>query len=931
MKRILVVLLLLVSPTVAQKKQVPLPSSKVLLTPAPGSPQRLDSLPTTAVLSPDGRYLAILNGGFGTIEGNYRQGISVLDLESNKVTFFPDDRLGKSARQTYFLGLAFSPDGKHLYASFGSTTDPLAKRPSSTGNGIAMYRFEPGPAHADLAPLGIAQGPQLTPERFVPIAPLPLPTGKQRARALKAAPPNTLIPFPAGIAVVPRAKGEQLLVADNLSDDVLLLSLRDGKILRRFDLSTSQWIPASYPYAVVVSRDGRRAWCSLWNASRVAELDLTNGSVKSMVALNPPQKPTDTGSHPNALLLSPDEKYLYVALANTDEVAVVPTSGEGAPFYLSTRLPEQRLLGGTPNALAQTADGKRLFVANADSDSVAVLTPTASRPLGFIPTEWYPTALAVKGKDLFVISGKSQGTGPNSATIQEPGRTHPYIAALLHGSIARVKIGGAEKNLAALTRETEQSNLMNGRAGTLPFQLGRNPIKHVLYIIKENRTYDQLFGDLPVGDNDKSLVMYGADVTPNHHKLALQFGVYDNFYDSGEVSGDGHVWSNAAITSDFNEKIWQIAYRGQERGYDFEGRVLDETPLEQGISDINEPGSGYLWADAARHNLTYRNYGEFAPTTWCKDLGLSMPGASGPASSGPVSTESAVNTCPRKEIKKGEPLPEMFGGGPSPWPWTVPLPAYNSATKPELRGHFNPDFPWFNLDYPDQFRADIFLKEFDGWVRERQQGRDPMPNLMTMSLSDDHTGGTRPGFAKPAASVADNDLALGRIVDAISHSPYWDDTSIFVLEDDAQNGADHVDAHRSLALVISKYAPASLLDHHFYTTVNMVATMEAILGLPAMNNNDAHAALMAPAFSGPGTQPAFTADYANRDNGFIYEVNPPKAPGGKTSMKMNFSVPDAVDSAVLNRILWRDAKGKTPMPKPRHSVIPERAGGDGDD
>jgi DNA-binding beta-propeller fold protein YncE len=904
MKRTLIVLLLLVSPAVAQKKEISLPTSKVLLAPAPGSPQRLDSLPTTAVLSPDHRYLVILNGGFGTIEGKYRQGISVLDLETSKVGFFPDDRLGKSARQTYFLGLAFSADGTELYASVGSLTDPLAKRPGSTGNGIAVYRFESG---------------QVSAGRFVPIPPQPLAAGKRRAKGMNAAPPNTLAPFPAGLAVVP-GHGNQLLVADNLSDDVLLLDIGNGKILRRFDLSTSDWIPASYPYAVEVSRDGRRAWCSLWNASRVAELDLTTGMVSRSVSLHPPQKTTDPGSHPNAMLLSPDEKYLYVALANTDEIAVVPTAGGAEPFFLSTRLEGQRLFGGTPNALAQTRDGKRLFVANADSDTVAVLSPTAAKPLGFIPTDRYPTALAVSGKDLLIVSGKAQGTGPNSAFTNEPGREHPYIAALLHGSVARVRIPDAEKKLAALTREAEQSNLMNGRSATLPFLSGRNPIKHVLYIIKENRTYDQVFGDLPVGDNDKSLVMYGAGVTPNHHKLALQFGVYDNFYDSGEVSGDGHVWSNAAITSDFTEKIWQIAYRGKEREYDFEGRVLSETPLEQGIGDINEPGSGYLWANAARHNLTYRNYGEFVPTTWCKDLGLS----SGPGASGPTSTETTVNTCPRKVINPGEPLPEMFGGGPSPWPWPVPLPAFNSPTKPELRGHFNPDFPWFNLDYPDQFRADIFLKEFAGWVRERQSGRDPMPNFITMSLSDDHTGGTRPGFARPAASVADNDLALGRIVDTISHSPYWDDTAIFVLEDDAQNGADHVDAHRSLALVISKYAPSSLLDHHFYTTVNMVATMEAVLNLPPMNNNDAQAALMAPAFSGEGTQSPFTADYSNRETRFIYAVNPPKAQGGKTSMKMNFSRPDAVDTSVLNRILWRDAKGNTPMPRPRHTVIPER-------
>jgi len=258
------------------------------------------------------------------------------------------------------------------------------------------------------------------------------------------------------------------------------------------------------------------------------------------------------------------------------------------------------------------------------------------------------------------------------------------------------------------------------------------------------------------------------------------------------------------------------------------------------------------------------------------------------------------------------------------------------ATKSALRDHFDPLYPDFNTMYPDQLRADEFLNEFEDFVRARKEGKGTeLPQFILLYLPDDHTHGTAPGTPRPAASVADNDLALGRVVEAVSHSPYWDDTAIFVIEDDAQDGADHVDAHRSIALVISKYSPGStehpFVDSRFYTTVNMVHTMEAILGLPPMNQNDAYAPVMAPLFSGPGAQPPFTADWRNRDNGLIYQMNPGKAPGGAQSAKMDFSRPDAVNTALLNRILWRDIKGNAPMPAPRHTIFPAKTRDDDDD
>jgi len=927
------VFLLAAAPALAQNQErVNLPSSKVVFAPVPGSPQTgVGSLPEAVALSPDGRYLAILDAGYGQYEHQQQQGIGVLDLAANKVVFYPDARFGNKARQSYFLGLTFSADGNYLYASVGSITDPLAKLPGSTGNGIAVYRFDSG---------------RITPHRFIFISPQPLAAGKRRALVMKMAPAGTAVPFPAGLALVNGHGKPEILVADNLSDDVLQLDLATGKILRRFDLSTTREVPSAYPYVVTANRAGTRAWVSLWNASRVAELDLAQGRVARWIWLREPEAAARSGSHPNALLLSPDEKSLFVALANSDEIGVIDTAGGNVTGYLSTRLPGQEFPGAIPKALAQTPDGKRLFAANAGSDAVAVfdLASATDRAAGFIPTEWYPTALAVAGDDLVITSGKSLGTGPNSTATDEPRNSNrQYIAALLHGSIARVSISAAEKNLRELTRDAEESNLMNGRSNSIVFQDGSHcdagpgsrdtcRIHHVIYIIKENRTFDQVFGDLGAGDGDPSLTMYGEAITPNQHKLARQFGVLDNFYDSGEVSGEGHVWSTAAITSDYTELIWPIAYRGgRERTYDFEGRVNGEYPVEQGIPDVNEPGGGYLWTNIARHGLTYRHYGEYVSTSWCDKGGEgAAPGEAGTPLPPPGRCESPA-------ILKGEPLPANLGdppGGPSPYPWPVPRIAFNTATKPELRDHFDELYADFRMEYPDQLRADEFLREFRPFVERRRQGEDALPNMILLRLPNDHTIGTRPGLPRPTASVADNDLAVGRVVEAVSHSPYWDDTAIFVLEDDAQNGADHVDAHRSLALVISKYSPtgpAPFLDRRFYTTVNVIRTMEVLLGLPPMNNNDAHAAVMASLFSGTGTQPPFTADYRNRDNGLLYQVNPPTAPGAAASMKMDFSHADAADATALNRILWRDAKGVVPMPAPRHTVLPQHTGTTKDD
>ncbi len=903
----------------ARAQAINLPSSKQILPPVPGTPQKLNSLPMQMATSPDGRYVAIVNAGYGTPESDYAESIAVLDQTTGKVTDFPEHRAGQSSKQTLYSGLAFSLDGKHLYASLDSISDPLGNGSDHTGNAVAVYRFSSG---------------EVTPERLLPVPLQPLAAGRVQNQLEKPIPAGMAIPLPTGIAVLRGADGaEQLLVADEFSDDVLLMDASSGATLKRFDLGKGTVTPSTYPIAVTVSRDGRRAFVALWNGSAVAELDLRSGRVLDTLLLQPAQSPTSPGSHPTAMVSSADGARLYVALANRDSVAVIDLRRSHLRLLgtLDTRLPGQQYFGAIPSALALSPDGRDLYVANSGSDAVAVFRTaqplhgeTPVHAAGFIPTEWFPTAVSVLNGKLLVATAKGTGTGPNAApqrvsahpspgSDKRAGKPHSYVATLLYGSLASIDIAAAQADLQQLSAAVLQSNRITAAQQHLQFASGANPIRHVIYIIKENRTYDQILGDLPAGDGDPSLTMYGASITPNQHKLALQFGVLDNFYDSGEVSGDGHVWSTAAITSDYTEKNWQQAYRGAERMYDYEGVVEQGYPLEEGIPDVNEPGSGYLWTNLAKHGKSLYHFGEYVSTKFCDDSG-EAPKDKSPLLGTP---EVARQRCERGAIQPGEDIPANYGGGRSPYPWRIPLIARNTATKPELTGNFDPAYPDFNLKFPDQLRFEEFALHLQAWKTDRAAGYDTMPAFLMLRFANDHTAGTTPGSPTPRASIADNDLAVGRAVEAISHSAFWDDTAFFILEDDAQDGADHVDAHRSLALVVSKYSPRAakpVVDHTFYTTVSVVRTMEDLLGVPPMNNNDAFAPMIAPLFTGTGDQPAFAADYSNRDNKLIYQANGPRNPGAKQSSKMDFTHEDRADSRKLNLVLWRDAMGNAPVP-----------------
>ena len=913
----------------AAAQGIDLPTSKQLLEPVPGNPQRLNSLPMALAVSPDGRWIVSLNAGYGTFESKYEQSLAVMDTRSGTVRDFPDERTVNRAAQTFFSGLAFSADGTKVYASMASSSDPTGTKDGDTGNGVVVYGFANGALKA--------QG-------FLKLPLVKLASGRHTDLP-KAGENGTLaIPYPAAIAIVPGT--QKLLIAEDLSDSVAELDAATGKVERVFDVSASDAVPSTYPIAIAVTKDGRRGFVALWNASEVVELDLAAGKVARHVALLKPTAAIAPGTHPYALLLDEKTEMLYVALANRDAVAAVAIGKSAAPElavrgYFDTRLPGQSYFGAEPDALAMSADGSRLYVADMASDAVAVLDPHKLRsmekakgmvePLGFVPTELMPMALAASGGKLYVATDKGKGTGPNNFPQRvvpgtKGGRegSFTYSPTLLYGSLAVLDEAAIDSGLAASTEAVLESNRMKAAEEKLPFADGKSPIKHVIYIIKENRTYDQVFGDLskdgtPVANGDASLTMYGASVTPNQHKLVLQFGVLDNFYDSAEVSGDGHVWSNAAIGTDYLEDTWQANYRGANRTYDYEGMVADGYPLLQHIPDVEEPQSSYIWTDMVAHGRSVYHFAEYISSTFCTGKDDPFPAANTlDPKLGAMSGESSP--CAQPFIQPGQELPAAWGGGKNLWAWPIPRLAKNVATKPELVGHFAEESPDFNLRVPDQIRVNVFLRHLKQWEKDRVAGNDTMPNFIELRLPNDHTAGTTPGGPTPKSLVADNDLAIGRAVEAISHSPYWDDTAFFILEDDAQNGADHVDAHRSLGIVISKYAPhakageAAVVDSRFYSTVSFVRTMEALLGVPPMNNNDAFASMPGDLFSGPGDQAAFSADVSSRENGLIYTANKKSAPGAAESMKMDFRHADRADSDKLNLILWQDAMGTQPPP-----------------
>jgi YVTN family beta-propeller protein len=623
--------------------------------------------------------------------------------------------------------------------------------------------------------------------------------------------------YPAGLALSP--DGRFLYIAENVADDIAVLDIASQRVIQR--LPTEH-----YPYGIAVSADGR-VYVSAWGGESVA---MFRGGSDGRLS---PLGRIVVGRHPSAILLSRDGQRLYVALASRDRVAVVETASLKRHF-LDDPPPGGVREGSTPNALALSPDESPLFVAEADNNAIAVFAE--NKLIGRIPTDWYPAAIIAQRNRLLILSAKGGGTRPNPTgptperPLRDPRTT--YTLSMIDGTIRVVDFSKGQ--LPAWSKRVAKANHWTA---AVPHRMPA--FKHVIYIIKENRTYDQVLGDLKDGDGDPSLLFFGRDISPNHHALAERFGIFDRFFTNAEVSSQGHVWSTAAYVTDYTEKIVPTAYDNKRADVD-EG-------------EVDEPAEGYLWNRALEKGISLRNYGEF------------------------------VNA----ETKK--------------------------ASKAELAPDTSRTYPSYDMKIPDQKRADAWIDEFNEYVRTRT-----LPALEIMHLPNDHTAGGRAGLCTPRACMADNDLALGRIVAALSNSPYWRDTIMFVLEDDAQDGADHVDSHRSVLLVISAYNGAGV-RHRFLNTTDVVATIERILKLTPMSQFDKYGRPLDDIFN---DKPDLTPYAAITPAVSLDEKNPEKSPAATKSSSIDLSAPDRVNDAEFNQILWEMLKGPAPMPARPHAPIP---------
>jgi YVTN family beta-propeller protein len=663
-------------------------------------------------------------------------------------------------------------------------------------------------------------------------------------------PPVTGQGFAGGLSITPN--GKTLFVTRVFSQDLSSIDVASGQVLKTIKL------PAE-PYTSLVSNDGKSLFVSIWGDAGVQTY-----STQSLEFLDA----FETDEHPSALLLSADGRRLFVTCGSGSSVWTYDTLAHQVIEQISTSLYPLAPLTSTPNSLSLSPDGKTLIVANADNNAVAVVNVTnnaRSIVTGFIPTGWYPTGAIFSrdGTQIFVLSGKGLVPAPNMNNNGMELRVRGAVSIVPTPDAAA--LADSTRRVYALTPYTDAALLApaNAPAGTaIPRAVGGpSPIKHVFYIIRENRTYDCVFGDLKQGNGSPQLTLFGRDVTPNAHAIAENFVLMDNFYVDADVSYDGHNFSMAAYATDVIEKVWQTYYAHRGAMYIGEGGWFMRNPF----GNVTAPPQGYLWDYAQRANVTVRSYGEFAENT-------------SRTASGDVTVTASV---------------------------------------PGLAGLVAPAFAAFDLTITDQKRVDVWAQEFAAYVKNGQ-----LPQLSIIRLGNDHTNGTVPGTPTPRAMVADNDLALGRVVEAISNSVYWKDSAIFVLEDDAQSGADHVDSHRSVALVASPFAKRAFVDHTFYSTSGMLRTIELVLGLGPMSQYDAAAAPMYNAFQGT----ANLAPYSHLvPLNPLNEVNLSGALGASLSRSMNFADADLTPEDALNEVIWRSVKGPgMQVPPPKHSILVSR-------
>jgi DNA-binding beta-propeller fold protein YncE len=797
----------------------------------------LGTLPVNIAVHPKENFAAVLDCGYGLHE------VLIVDLTSGSV-------VSRATISNSFYGITFSSDGSKLYCSGGGDET------------IRQFDFHAG---------------QITNDTEI----------KVHDRTLRG--------VPCGLAV--NRAGSRLFTANvwgncvseiDLSAETNIMDFSVGP--RPAHLTMAPVVPPSdfdtfsaekraevglyssdagdvFPYGCCLDERRQRLYVSLWGQAAVKVIGLKTGA---MLGNWPAEE------HPCEMVLTRSGKALYVANANRNTVTVFDTATGRPRETIWAAFHPDDPPGATPNSLALSPDEKTLYVANANVNAIAVFDvrkPRHSQSLGFIPTGWYPTSVRVTpdGRHLLVSNGRG---GTPKANPNGPGplkKSPDYIANLFQGTLSIIDLPrrrDAEKQMAAWTAQvysctplkSDDSVTVTPPPGNpIPAKPGDpSPIKYVIYVVKENRTYDQVFGDMPQGNGDPKICLFPKRATPNHHELAGDFVLLDNFYADASVSADGHEWSMGAYASDFVEKMWPMNY-----GHDRNGKF--PYPGE-GYFPIAYPVGGYLWDRAAGAGVSYRSYGEF------------------------VSYDQKV----------GQPCHPRVKG---------------------LEGHIDPLYRGFDLKYSDENRVARFISEF-----KRLDAADEMPRLQIVRLPNDHTHGSTANFPTPSVYLAQNDLALGELVDAVSHSRYWPQTAIFVVEDDAQNGSDHVDAHRTVALVISPYVRHNSTDSTLYSTSSMLRTMELILGLKPMTQFDAAAT---PMFASFQATPDLRPYDALPESADMNDKNKRTAWGAE--LKMNFAREDAADEFLLNEAVWKSVRGAaSAMPAPIHAAFVFSRGDDDD-
>ncbi|MFM2146476.1 MAG: hypothetical protein RL732_1312 [Bacteroidota bacterium] len=798
MKKFFLILLLLITVTVVAQKPGKLNTEQVLLpngwklSPA-GRSLPLGDLPLNMIISPSKKWIAVSNNGQSV------QSLQLIDAKNEQV-------LHSITIPKSWYGLAFSADEKWLYASGGHD------------NWILKYHLENNTLILnDSIKLG-----DKWPEKI----------------------------GPAGIALDDNR--QRLFVVTKENNSLYVIDLKSKSILKQLPLGAEA-------FTCVLSPDKTTLYISLWGGDRLLFVDTRTLEITQSIPV---------GDNPNEICLNKKGSLLYLANANDNSVAVINVHDHKVIETLNASLYPDAPSGSTSNGVCLSPDEKTLYVANADNNCLAVFdvsAPGFSKSKGFIPTGWYPTLVKVMDKRIFVANGKgiTSKANPNGpmpvrkseqVNYQGGDKKKPqeveYIGGLFKGTLSIIPIPD-EKQLAAYsgnvyrntpyTKEKEQ--LVEGEPGNpIPMRTGNpSPIKHVFYIIKENRTYDQVLADMPGGNGDTSLLLFGKNITPNQHKLAASFVLLDNFYVDGEVSADGHNWSLGAYATDYLEKNWPTSYGGRGGSYDAEGT--------RGVANNK---NGFFWDQCKRHGVSYRTYGEFADDY--------------------------------------------------------------KANIPVLEGHFCPFYTSWDEKVRDTTRVNQWKRDFDSLLAIRK-----LPQFNSLRLINDHTEGMAKGRPTPFAHVADNDLAVGMFVEYLSNSPVWKESVVFIVEDDAQNGPDHVDAHRTTAYVAGGYVKRNFIDHTMYSTSSMLRTMELILGIPPMTQYDAAATPMWRCFNKTPDLSPFQSVPALVD---MNEKNTALNEWQERSEKFDLTKEDAVPDLEFNKVLWHGIKGShIPFPGPRRAAF----------